>query len=104
MLAIGLVLGPSLMVISTMGILLYAKVYIYPLLYCIMGGHCCCLHVNYTVYKHFDMSLHVRSLDPTCVQNFRSIPLTVLEILGFKLKNEDHDKKKNGVVKMAVCF
>ena len=63
-----------------------------------MGVHCCCLHVNYIVYKHFDRSLHVRSLDSTCVQNFRPVPLTVFEILGFKLKNKndnDNDKKKN---------
>ena len=33
-----------------------------------MGVHCCCLHVNYNVYKHFDWSLHVVSSDPTCVQ------------------------------------
>ena len=44
------------------------------------------------VYKHFDKLLHVWSLDPTCVQNFRPVPLTVFEILGFKLKNEN---KKN---------
>ena len=24
----------------------------------LMGGHCCCLHVNYIVYKHFDKSGH----------------------------------------------
>ena len=46
--------------------------------------------------KHFDRSLHVGSLDPTSVQNFRPIPLMVFEILGFKLKNKnDNDKKKN---------
>ena len=63
-----------------------------------MGMHCCCLHVNYIVYKHFDRSLHVGSSDPTCVQNFRPVPLTVFEIQGFKLKNKndnDNDKKKN---------
>ena len=60
-----------------------------------MGVHCCCLHVNYIVYKHFDRSLHVGSLDPTCVQNFRPVPLTVFEILGFKPKNNDNDDKKN---------
>ena len=60
-----------------------------------MGMHCCCLHVNYIVYKHFDRSLHVESLDPTCVQNFRPVPLMVFEIQGFKLKNKnDNDKKK----------
>ena len=63
-----------------------------------MGMHCCCLHVNYIVYKHFDRSLHVGSLDPTCVQNFRPDPLMVFEIQGFKLKNKNdnnNDKKKN---------
>ena len=64
-----------------------------------MGVHCCCLHVNYIVYKHFDRSLHVGSSDPTCVQNFRTVPLTIFEIQGFKLKNKnkndnDNDKKK----------
>ena len=47
------------------------------------------------VYKHFDRSLHTKSLDPTCVQNFRSVPLTVFEILGFKLNNNINNKKKN---------
>ena len=60
-----------------------------------MGVHCCCLHVNYIVYKHFDKSLQVKSSDPTCAQNFRPVPLTVFEILGFNLKNENNDDKKN---------
>ena len=60
-----------------------------------MGLHCCCLHVNYIVYKHFDRSLQVESLDPTCVQNFRPIALTVFEIQGFKLKNKNDNDKKN---------
>ena len=61
-----------------------------------MGMHCCCLHVNYIVYKHFDRSLHVGSSNPTCVQNFRPAPLMVFEIQGFKLKNknDNNDKKK----------
>ena len=61
-----------------------------------MGVHFCCLHVNYIVYKHFDRSLHVRSSDPTCVQNCTPVPLTVFEIQGFKLKNknDNNDKKK----------
>ena len=69
-----LVLGQSLMVISTTGTLLYAEV---------------CSHYNVlweyivVVYKSFDRSLHVRSLDPTCVQNFRPVPLIVFEILGY---------------------
>ena len=59
--------------------------------------HCCCLHVNYIVYKHFDRSLHIGSSNPTCVQNFISVPLMVFEIQGFKLKNKnnDNDDKKN---------
>ena len=57
---------------------------------------CCCLQVNYIVYKYFNRLLHVGSLGPTCVQNFISLPLTVFEILGFKLKNENnYDHKKN---------
>ena len=61
-----------------------------------MEVNCYCLHVNYIVYKHFDRSLHVGSLDPIFVQNIKPIPLTVFEILGFKLKNKndnDNDKK-----------
>ena len=61
-----------------------------------MGVHCCCLHVNYIVYKHFDRLLHVGLSDPTCVQNFRPVPFTVFEIQGFKLKNKnDNDNEKN---------
>ena len=33
----------------------------------IVGVHCCCLHIDYIVYKHFDRSLHVGSWNPTCV-------------------------------------
>ena len=64
-----------------------------------MGVHCCCLRVNYIVYKHFDRSLHVESSDTTCVQNFRPVFLTVFEIQGFKLKNNNNDKKnwRNGL-------
>ena len=40
-----------------------------------MGVDCCCLHVNYIVYKHFDRSLHVGSSDPTCVQVDDLIPI-----------------------------
>ena len=90
MLVMELVLGQSLMVISTADILLYAKV---SLLYNVLWE---CIVVVYTiVYKHFDRSLHVESLDPTCLQNFRSVPLMGFEILGFKLKKNDNDKKKN---------
>ena len=48
----GLILAPSLMVISTMGILLYAEVS--PLYNVLWEWFCCCLHVNYIVYKCFD--------------------------------------------------
>ena len=59
----GLVLGQSLMVISTMGILLYAKVSpLYNVLWeCIVVF----LHIEYTVYKYFGRSIHIGSLDPT---------------------------------------
>ena len=46
------------------------------------------------VLEHFDKSLHVRSSNTTCVQNFRPVPLTVFEMLGFKLKNKNNIKKK----------
>ena len=58
-----------------------------------MGVHCCCLHLNYIVYKHYDRSLHVGSLDPTGLQNFRPVLLMVFEIQGFKLKNKNNEKK-----------
>ena len=54
-----------------------------------MGVHCCCLHVKYTVYKYFGRLMHIGSLDPTYVQNFRPASRMVFEILGFKLKNEN---------------
>ena len=59
-----------------------------------MGVHCCCLHINYIVYKHFDRSLHIGSSNPTCVQKFRPVPLKVFEIQGFKLKNKNNKKTK----------
>ena len=63
-----------------------------------MGMHRCCLHINYIVYKTFDRSLHVGSLDPTCVQNFRFVALTIFEIQGFKLKNKNDKKNlRNGL-------
>ena len=58
-----------------------------------MGEHCFCLHTNYIVYKHFDRSLHIGSLNSTGVQNFRPVPLTVFEIQGFKQKNENKKEK-----------
>ena len=71
-----------------------------------MGMHCCCLHVNYIVYKTFDSSLHVGSSDPTCVQNFRPVALTVFEIQGFKLKNKNDKKKnwRNGLFAISPMF
>ena len=53
MLVMGLVLGPSLMIVSTTGILLYAKVYpLYKVLWeCIV-----------VVYNIFVRSLHIGSL------------------------------------------
>ena len=97
----GLVLGQSFMVISSTGVLKVS-----PLYNVLWECLCCCLQVNYIVYKHFDKSLHVVSLDPTCVQNFRSAPLTVFEIQGFKLKNVNNgnDKKnwRNGLFAMLM--
>ena len=46
--------------------------------------------LDYIVYKHFDWSLYVGSLDPTSVQNFRPVPLMVFE---FKLKKKNNKKK-----------
>ena len=75
MLVMGLVLGTGLMVISITGILLHAKVS--PLYNVLLELLCCCLQVKYMVYKHFDRSRQIRSLDPTCVLYFRPIPFTV---------------------------
>ena len=55
---------------------------------------CCCLQVKYIVFKHFDRSLYIWLLDPTCVQNFRPVPFTVFEIQGLKL-NKKKKKQKN---------
>ena len=66
----GLVLEPSLVVISITGILLYLKV---SPLYNVLREWFCLL--NYIVYKHLARSWHVGSSDPTCVQNFRPVPL-----------------------------
>ena len=68
---------------------------IYPLL-CIteVAWLCCCLHINYIVYKHFDQSLHIELSDPTCMQKFRPVPLMVFEIQGLKLNNNNNNNKK----------
>ena len=87
------VLGQSLMVISSTAVLLLCKSI--SLNNVLRECDCCCLQVHYIVYKHFDRLLNVRSLDPTCVQNFRYVPLTCFEMQGFKLKNENNDDKKN---------
>ena len=55
---------------------------------------CCCLHANYIVYKHFNTSLHIWILDPTCVQKFRPVALTVFEIQGLKLNKKKKKKKQ----------
>ena len=44
------------------------------------------------VYTRFVRSVHIWSSDPTCVQNFRLVPLMVFEILGFNLKNKNDNK------------
>ena len=80
----GLVLRQSLMVISSTGVFLYAKVS--PLYKVLWAGFV-------IVYKHFDWSLHIGSLDPSFMQNFTPVPLTVFEILGLKLKNKNNDKR-----------
>ena len=58
---------------------------------------CGFLHVNYIVYKHFDKSLHIWVLDPTCVQNIRPVALTVFEIQGLKLKKKKQKNWRNGL-------
>ena len=50
------------MAISIKGILLYAKV---SPLYNVLQE---CIVINYIVSKHFDRSLRVEKLEPTCVQ------------------------------------
>ena len=77
------------MIIFTTGILLYAKVC--PI-YKVMWE--CIVVVNTYATLFTNRSVHVESSELTCVQNFRSVPLTGFEILGFKLKNKN-DKKKN---------
>ena len=66
---------------------------------------CCFLHVNYIVYR----SLHIWVLDPTCVQNFRSVAPTAFEIQGLKLNKKKKKKKKqknnwrNGLLPYLPC-
>ena len=42
----------------------------------------------------FDRSLHIWVLDPTCVQNFRPVALTVFKMQGLKLNKKKKKKKK----------
>ena len=84
MLVMGLVLGQSY--------LLRVSCYMQKYLSFTMYYGRLCLHITYIIYQHFDRSLHVESSDPACVQHFRPVPLTVFEIQGFKLKNENNDK------------
>ena len=65
--------GVNTMVISTTGILLYAKVYI-PLLQKHLS---CCLHVSYIVYKHLNIQVYI---GPLKARFFRYIPTRVFEI------------------------
>ena len=62
---------------------------------------CCCLHVNYIVYKHFDRSLHIQVLDSTCVQNLRPVALMVFEIQGLKLNKKKKKNWRNGLFAMS---
>ena len=85
---------PGLMVISIMGSCHMQKYLPFIMYY---GRELLLFYVNYIVYKHFHRSVYIKSLEPTCIQNFRLIPLTVFEILGFKLKNKNDNgnNKKN---------
>ena len=83
MLVMGLVLGQSLMVIR---ISYYMQKYLYFIMY--YGSAFLLFTYKLHCLQTFDRSLHVGSLDPTCVQNFRPVPLMVFEIQGFKLKNK----------------
>ena len=70
-----------------------------------MGVHCCCLYVNYIVYKHFDRSRHVGSSDPTCVQNFRPASHMVFEIPGLKPKNKNNKyNRRNRLFAISPMF
>ena len=69
-----LVLEQSFMVISSTVVLKVSPLY-NVFLECLC---CCCLQINYIFYNR---SLQVVSLDPTCLQNFRSLPLMIFEIL-----------------------
>ena len=98
-LVVGLVLGQCWIVIFTTDILLYAKVSpIYNVLWE-------CIVVVYTYTTYFGRSVLIKSSDPTCVQNFRPASFTVFEILGFKLKNDDDEKKRrNGLFAISPMF
>ena len=55
---------------------------------------CCCLHANYIVYKHFDKSLHIWVLDPTCVQNFRPVAL---------MEEKEEEEEAEELEKWSFC-
>ena len=73
-----IVLGQSLMVITSTSVLLYAKMS--PLYTVTQEWLCCCLQVNNIVYKYFIRLLHIGSSNPIYVQKFRPVPLMVFEI------------------------
>ena len=83
----GLVLVQSLMVISSTGVLLYAKVS--HLFNVLCKWLCCCLQVNYIVYKHFDRSLYIGSLDP---QNFSLYLVQFLRYWNSKEQEQELEK------------
>ena len=79
-----MVLGQSLMVIYW-----YMQKYI-AISPCLIMYYGSAFVVVYTLLT-YDRSLHIKSSDPNCVQNFRSV--TNFEILGFKLKNKKNSLK-----------
>ena len=63
MLLMWLVHGPSLMIKSITGILLYAKVSPIIMYYEV----CCCLYVKQLVYKHLNRSVHIGPSKSRCL-------------------------------------
>ena len=50
------------------------------------------------LYKRVDRSMQIKSLDPTCMQNFRPVSLIGFEIQGLKLNNKNDKKNwRNGL-------
>ena len=89
MLVMGLVLGPSSMVISIMGILLCKSIY----LPCIMYYRSALL--LFTCKQHILTGLCVSGQWTQLGYKISHTSLTVFEILEFKLKNKNNDDKKN---------